>query len=647
MWQKSNIVSYRHFRTGRRGLLVGGLQLAFCGLLSWRMHHLQVEKAESFRLVADENSINLRLIPNQRGEIYDRNGIKLAGNDASFSVTMVAEKAGDDVDVILELLSALINLSTEDIERSKVELERSPKFLPVTIADRLEREDIEKISENAHMLPGINRAIAFSRTYPLGEIFAHVVGYVGPVSSRDLEVRKDPDPLLKIPRFQIGKVGIERELETALRGKAGIKKVEVNALGREMREIDRTEGSKGANLKLTLDTNLQAYVRARLGKESASVVVMDCKNGEILAICSSPAYDPNKFVRGISFDDYGTLRDDNRRPLASKTVQDAYPPGSTFKMVTILAALEAGIINHREKIKCNGYVEVSNRKFHCWKRDGHGSVDLVKSLRESCDVYYYELAQQVGIEKIAEVARILGLGQSFDIQMSAVTSGIVPDKLWKLNARSREWVVGDTVNTSIGQGYVLSSPLQLAVMIARIATGNEISPKLIKSINGVEADKEPHQLNVNKNNLNLIRKALFEVTNDKRGTAYDSRVLDKNSQIIGKSGTSQVRNISAVERTLGVLENKDLPWEQRDHALFVNYAPYDDPKIAVSVVVEHGGSGSTVAAPIARDITLQAIYGGTPPITAYPIEDRAKIYNQQLELKKLMPKATKSSKVQA
>ena len=647
MWQKSNIVSYRHFRTGRRGLLVGGLQLAFCGLLSWRMHHLQVEKAESFRLVADENSINLRLIPNQRGEIYDRNGIKLAGNDASFSVTMVAEKAGDDVDVILELLSALINLSAEDIERSKVELERSPKFLPVTIADRLEREDIEKISDNAHMLPGINRAIAFSRTYPLGEIFAHVVGYVGPVSSRDLEVRKDPDPLLKIPRFQIGKVGIERELETTLRGKAGIKKVEVNALGREMREIDRTEGSKGANLKLTLDTNLQAYVRARLGKESASVVVMDCKNGEILAICSSPAYDPNKFVRGISFNDYGKLRDDNRRPLASKTVQDAYPPGSTFKMVTILAALEAGIINHREKIKCNGYVEVSNRKFHCWKRDGHGSVDLVKSLRESCDVYYYELAQQVGIEKIAEVARILGLGQSFDIQMSAVTSGIVPDKLWKLNARSREWVVGDTVNTSIGQGYVLSSPLQLAVMIARIATGNEISPKLIKSINGVEADKEPHQLNVNKNNLNLIRKALFEVTNDKRGTAYDSRVLDKNSQIIGKSGTSQVRNISAVERTLGVLENKDLPWEQRDHALFVNYAPYDDPKIAVSVVVEHGGSGSTVAAPIARDITLQAIYGGTPPITAYPIEDRAKIYNQQLELKKLMPKATKSSKVQA
>ncbi len=270
-----------------RGLLVGGLQLAFCGLLSWRMHHLQVEKAESFRLVADENSINLRLIPNQRGEIYDRNGIKLAGNDASFSVTMVAEKAGDDVDVILELLSALINLSAEDIERSKVELERSPKFLPVTIADRLEREDIEKISENAHMLPGINRAIAFSRTYPLGEIFAHVVGYVGPVSSRDLEVRKDPDPLLRIPRFQIGKVGIERELETTLRGKAGIKKVEVNALGREMREIDRKEGSKGANLKLTLDTNLQAYVRARLGKESASVVVMDCKNGEILAICSS------------------------------------------------------------------------------------------------------------------------------------------------------------------------------------------------------------------------------------------------------------------------------------------------------------------------------------------------------------------------
>ena len=646
MWHKSNIVSYRHFRTGRRGLLIGGLQLGFCGLLAWRMHHLQIEKAESFRLVADENRINLRLVPNQRGEIYDRNGVKLAGNEASYSVTMVAEDAGD-IDVIFERLSKLINLSPEDVERSKAELERSAKFLPVTITDRLEREDIEKIHSNAPMLPGINPEIAFSRTYPLGEIFAHVVGYVGPVSSRDLEIREDPDPLLKIPRFQIGKVGVERELEATLRGKAGTKKVEVNALGRVMRELERKEGSKGANLKLTLDTNLQAYVRARLGTESASAVVLDCKTGEILAICSSPTYDPNKFVRGISFDDYGALRDDNHRPLASKTVQDAYPPGSTFKMVTILAALEAGIINHREKIRCNGHIEVSNRKFHCWKRDGHGNVDLVKSLRESCDVYYYELAQKVGIEKIAEVARILGLGQSFDIEMSAVTSGIVPDKIWKQKARSREWVVGDTVNSSIGQGYVLSSPLQLAVMIARIATGNEILPKLIKSVNGVEKEKIPDQINLNENNLNLIRKALFEVTNHKRGTAYHSRVLDKKSQIIGKSGTSQVRNISAVERTQGVLDNKDLPWEQRDHALFVNYAPYHDPKIAVSIVVEHGGSGSTVAAPIARDITLQAIYQGTPPITAYPVEDRARIYDQQRDLKKLMPKTTKSSKVQA
>ena len=351
MWQKSNLVSYRHFRTGRRGFLVGGLQLGFCGLLAWRMHHLQVEKAESFRLVADENRINVRLIPNQRGEIYDRNGVKLAGNEASYRVTMVAEDAGD-IDLILERLSKLINLSTEDIERSKAELERSAKFLPVTIIDRLERDDIAKISVNSPMLPGINPEIGFSRIYPLGEIFAHVVGYVGPVSSRDLEVRDDPDPLLRIPRFQIGKVGVERELESSLRGKAGTKRVEVNALGRVMREIERKEGSKGANLKLTLDTNLQAYVRARLGTESASVVVLNCRTGEILAICSSPAYDPNKFVRGISFDDYGKLRDDDKRPLASKTVQDAYPPGSTFKMVTILAALEAGIIDHREKIRC-------------------------------------------------------------------------------------------------------------------------------------------------------------------------------------------------------------------------------------------------------------------------------------------------------
>jgi len=623
----------------RRGLLIGGLQVGFAGVLAWRMKNLQVDQADQYRLLADENRINVRLIPPARGEIYDRNGVVLAKNEPSYRITILPEDAGD-IDMVLRKLSYLVYISPDDIKRIKAEAKRSAPFLPVTVLNRVSWDDISRVAVNSPALPGIATEVGLSRQYPLEKNFAHVVGYVGPVSERDLQRSEDSDPLLRIPRFQIGKVGVEAKYETTLRGRAGAKRVEVNALGRVMRELDRREGTAGANLQLTVDAKLQAYTTARLGTESASVVVMDCTTGDILSIASVPGYDPNKFVRGISYKDYGELRDNDHRPLASKTVQDAYPPGSTFKMVTVLAALEAGLITPNETFYCPGHLEVSGRKFHCWKSGGHGNVNLEASLRESCDVYYYELALKAGIDAISDMAFRLGLGVDHNIPMSAVTSGLVPTREWKERVRGTDWVVGDTVNASIGQGYVSSSPLQLAVMTARLASGKMINPRLIKSIDGLAQNTDTGfaDLGINENSLRFVRRAMFAVSNDRKGTAYGSRIINDAFRLAGKTGTSQVRNITEAERRQGVTSNADLPWERRDPALFVNYAPYDNPKIAVATVVEHGGGGSAAAAPIGRDITLQALYGGTPPLSAYPAKDRARIARQQQEIAAILPK---------
>ncbi|ABG30855.1 penicillin-binding protein 2 [Roseobacter denitrificans] len=637
--------SHRHL--SRRAALLGGAQLLFIGGLAARMRYLQVEQADEFRLLAEENRINVRLIPPSRGEVFDRNGVRLAQNAPSYRIVIIKEDAGD-VDASLKQLSRIIALDDNAIARVKEEMRRSAPFLPVTVASDVTWDEISRVSVNAPALPGITPEVGLSRVYPQGSDFAHVLGYVGPVSDYDLSKITDPEPVLMIPRFQIGKVGVETKLEPLLRGKAGAKRVEVNATGRVMRELDRQEGTAGSDVQLTVDAALQGYVQARLTGESASAVIIDCDNGDLVACASAPTFDPNLFVRGISQKDYGALTSNKYRPLASKTVQGLYPPGSTFKMITAMAALEAGLIGPDETAYCPGHLEVSGRRFHCWKRAGHGWVDLQDSLKKSCDVYYYDLAIKVGIEKITAMANRFGLGVKHDVPMSAVASGLMPTMEWKQINQGQSWRVGDTVNASIGQGFLLASPLQLAVMTARLATGRAVSPRLIKSIDGVEQpDRGGENMGMNENNLRKMRRAMFAVVNDRRGTAYGSRVIEEEMRMAGKTGTSQVRNITAAERRAGVIRNEDLPWERRDHALFVNFAPYDRPKYAVAVIVEHGGGGSKAAAPIARDITLQALYGGTPPLEAYPAKDRERIGTLQKELQKMQPQAAISGRDQA
>lgn len=638
---------YSHRRISRRAALLGGAQMLFIGGLAARMRFLQVDQADQFRLLAEENRINVRLIPPSRGEVFDRNGVRLAQNAPSYRIVIVREDAGD-LDLVLERLSKIVALDPETLERTKLELRRSPSFLPVTIAEDVSWDDISRVSVNAPALPGVTPEVGLSRIYPQGSDFAHVLGYVGPVSDYDLGKIEDPEPVLRIPRFQIGKVGVETKLEPLLRGKAGAKRVEVNAAGRVMRELDRVEGTPGSDLQLTIDANLQGYVQARLSEESASAVVIDCDNGDVVACSSAPTYDPNLFVRGISVSDYNMLTGNKYRPLASKTVQGLYPPGSTFKMMTAMAALEAGLIGPDETVYCPGHLTVSGRRFHCWKRAGHGWVDLQTSLKRSCDVYYYDLAIKVGIEKISAMAKRFGLGTKHDVPMSAVAQGLAPTMEWKSSTYGQSWRVGDTVNVSIGQGFMLASPMQLAVMSARLATGRAVEPRLIKSIDGVETpERGGENMGMNENNLRKMRRAMNAVVNDRRGTAYRSRIIDDTMRMAGKTGTSQVRNITAAERRAGVIRNEDLPWERRDHALFVNFAPVEAPKYAVAVVVEHGGGGSTAAAPIARDITLQALSGGAPSLEAYPSKDRERIKKQQEDLQKIQPLAAFSGRDQA
>jgi penicillin-binding protein 2 len=621
----------------RRGLFVLGLQGVFVAGLAGRMRYLQVNQAEEFLSLAEENRINIRLIPPARGLIFDRNGLPIAQNNQNYRAVIVKEDV-DDLDAVLSRLQTLLKLSDKERQSAEKALKRHSPFVPIAIAENLTWQQISALSANAPALPGVTAEVGLSRFYPQGPDYAHILGYVGPVSDYDVSRIDDQDPLLMIPRFQIGKTGVETKLERTLRGAAGVKRIEVNARGRVIRELGRREGTPGRDMQLTIDSGVQNFAQARLAGESAAAVIMRVDTGDIVALASAPSFDANKFVSGISVADYAELTENKFRPLANKTVQGTYPPGSTFKMVVALAALEDGVLDGDDTVSCQGHTEVANRRFHCWKRGGHGRVDLRRALEQSCDVFFYDIAQRVGIEKISAMARKLGLGIRHDLPLSAVAQGLAPTKSWKQERQGARWVIGDTLNAGIGQGFVLSSPLQLAVMTSRIAGGRAVSPRLVRSIGGTEQRTGPAaSLGISPKSLALVQQGMFDVSNGRRGTAARSRIVDEDFLMAGKTGTSQVRNITKAERASGVIRNEDLPWERRDHALFVGFAPFDDPKYAISVVVEHGGGGSKAAAPIARDIMLRALFGKVPPLSAYPASQRGTIRNrlQELDLRPL------------
>lgn len=616
-------------KTTRRALLMGGVMTTVVGVLGLRMWQLGVRDADQYYLLAEENRISLRLVPPNRGRIYDRAGKIVADNEQAFRITLVREEV-EDLEDVLAKLRRILGLDDEAIQKIRGQIDRASGFASITVKDRVTWEELSIVAVNAPALPGIHPEMVLSRVYPFGPDFAHLVGYVGPVSESDLKEEEDAaEPLLRLPDFEVGKIGIERRHERALRGLPGTRRVEVNVSGRTMRELTLDPPTAGPDMQITLDHHLQNFMRVRLEGQSAAAIVMDVTNGDVLGCTSAPSFDPNLFVRGISNRDYGALRDNEFRPLSDKTVQGAYPPGSTVKMSNALAALESGVMDPAETVACNGYVEISGRRFHCWKRGGHGRVDMVGALRESCDVYFYEVAQRIGIDGIFAMNNRLGLGQKYDLPLSGMVRGNNPSRDWKQKQYGQDWLIGDTINASIGQGFTLASPIQLATMAARLASGTAVLPRLVRPFGGFGPDEPvPAQLGLSAEALQIVRQGMYEVSNHERGTAYGSRVADATKVMAGKTGSSQVFSISAAERAAGVRSQDELPWNRRDHALFVAFAPFDAPRYAVTVVVEHGGGGSTAAAPIARDIMLFAQHGGLPPTDAYPASQRTRVSDQ-------------------
>lgn len=460
----------------RRTLILAGGQLGLLSLLGVRLYYLQVLQAERYKTLAEDNRINLRLLAPPRGQIFDRYGRLLATNRENYRLIVVPEQTGD-LRATLHSVSQLINLSPEVRDRVLEEAARKRSFMPVLVRDNLSWEEVSRIEVNSPDLPGTMIDVGLARQYPYGPALAHVVGYVGAPSERDLT----GDPLLELPDFRIGKSGVERALDDALRGSAGTQKVEVNAFGRVIREVERDEGKPGADVQLTIDAELQRFITERLEGESAAAVVMDIFTGEIRALVSVPVFDPNMFTNGLSVAQWNALINNPRAPLTNKTVSGQYPPGSTFKMVVALAGLENGAIDPSHTVVCPGHMDVGDRRFHCWKHRGHGRVGVIEALEQSCDVFFYDVAKRVGVDAIAEMSRRFGLGAPLNVGLPGERGGLVPTKAWKLAERGRPWTVGETLITGIGQGYMLTTPLQLAVMTARLANGGRaVLPNLYR-----------------------------------------------------------------------------------------------------------------------------------------------------------------------
>ena len=598
----------------RSALLVGGQGLLLSALVS-RLYYLQVIRSEEYRMLADENRISLRLLAPPRGLIVDRNGEVVAGNMQNYRVLLVPEQAkrtGEKLavsaDRTLQALAKLIPL--DDFQRQRVlrEVGRKREFVPITVAENLTWEDFSRINVHAPDLPGIVPDVGETRHYPLGSHLAHLVGYVAPVSESD----PIDDPMLELPGFRIGRSGVERKSDLLLRGKAGSTHVEVNAHGRVIRELKRVAGHPGRKVAITIDAHLQEFATNRMGEESAGAAVIDVFTGDVLALVSTPSFDPTQFAFGLSREEWNTLVTHPRKPLLNKAVTGQYPPGSTFKMVVALAGLEGGIIHAGHRVFCPGHMTLGDRKFHCWKRGGHGELTLTEGIEQSCDVFFYDVARKVGIDRIAEMATRFGLGQTTDLGLGTERPGLIPTREWKLKRTGEAWQAGENLVAGIGQGFVLTTPLQLAAMTAMLANGGvRITPRLVLPADEPlaapwDADTDPRSLKLSPGNLAAVREGMVRVVNSQRGTGYAARIRDKGFEMAGKSGTAQVRGISVAERDEGLPAIDTIPWEHRDHALFVGYAPIGSPRYACAVVIEHGGGGSSVAGPMVRDILLQA-----------------------------------------
>lgn len=588
----------------RRALLLGAGQLGIFGALGVKLYRTQIVEGERYATLSDNNRISERLIAPPRGRILDRSGVVLGGNQTNWRALFTAGRSVD-AGATLDAFTQLVPLTDAERARIERELRARRRFVPVTLREFLTWEEMARIEVNAPDLPGIVVDVGTTRTYPHGPALAHVVGYVAPPNDDDVA----EDPTLGLPGLRIGRAGMEKAHDIRLRGQPGAVQMEVNAAGRIIRELDRQEGVAGEDLGLTIDAALQASVLQRLGDESASAVVLDARNGEVLAMTTNPSFDPTLFNSGVSQAQWVEWTRNRRTPLINKAAAGLYPPGSTFKMVVAMAGLEAGVIGPKDRITCPGFLDLGDTRFHCWSKHGHGALDMRGGLKNSCDVFFYEVARRAGIDRVAAMANRFGIGVDLDIELPGARKGLMPTRAWR-RAHGKAWNIGDTISCGIGQGYIQTTPLALATYVARIASGRAVQPHLTRSIAGVvqkgAAPEDWPALNLPERGLHLLREGMWAVVNEAGGTAPVARINLPGMQLAGKTGSSQVRRVSRAQREHGYNSAK-LAWEFRPHALFVCYAPYDAPRYAVAVVVEHGNAGAAAAAPLGRDIMIDAL----------------------------------------
>lgn len=586
-----------------------GAEVTALGLLAGKLYQVQVVNGDRYLTMAEENRISARLVAPPRGRILDRFGTAVAGNKLNWRALLIAEQT-EDVGLTLDNLARIVALSDNERVRIEREVHRHRRFIPTMVREFLTWDEMARIEVHAPDLPGILIDVGTTRVYPFSDKLAHIVGYVAPPSEADT-TGDDPDPMLSLPGMRVGRAGIEKFHDEALRGRAGVVQLEVNAVGRVIRELDRQEGVPGTEIGLTVDSELQKQVLDRLGDESASAVVMDCRNGEVLAMATNPSFDPSLFDSGVSQAQWIEWTRNRRTPLINKAAAGLYAPGSTFKMAVALAALDAKTLSPTDRIHCPGFLDLGGTRFHCWRKGGHGSLDLHGGLKHSCDVFFYETARRTGIDHISAMSHRLGMGVNLAIDLPGARPGLVPTRQW-LISKGRHWSMGDTIVSGIGQGYIQVTPLQLATYASRVATGRAVTPHLTRLKDGaLQPGSKPEDwpsLGLPERSLHAVRQGMWAVVNEGGGTAPVARIPGQFGQLAGKTGSSQVRRVSRALRESGRFRSEKLPWEFRPHALFVAYAPYDAPRYAVSVVVEHGNAGAAAAAPIARDImndTLQ------------------------------------------
>jgi penicillin-binding protein 2 len=587
----------------RRTLMVSGGMTAVFGVIAGRLYQLQIKEGNEFMTRAEANRVSQRLVAPLRGRILDRFGVELATNRRNYRVLIVAEQAAEGVDAALDTIGKLIYLTDRQRERVRHDIAANKPFVPVPVAENLSWDDFARINLHLPYLPGVQPDVGETRAYPFNTEMSHILGYVAAVSQDDMKA--DDDPLLSLPGFRIGKRGIEKQFESEIRGKAGSSRVEVNAYGRVIRELGRDAGTPGSNVYLTIDRQVQQFTTERLGNESAACCVLDVSNGDVIALASTPGYDPNEFNVGITQTQWEALMTDDHKPLINKAITGEYPPGSTFKPILAAACTDNGLADLQ--VNCTGSMTLGNNVFHCWswKKGGHGHVDLKRGIAVSCDIFFYEAARRLGIDKMHDAAITMGLGAKTGIELPGERPGLIPSREWKLKRFGVPWQQGETLNTGIGQGYVTATPIQLATLAGRIASGNAIEPRITRVI-GRTAQPRPElkRLPFSDKALQTVQAGMTAVLQP-GGSGYPyGLITEPGFEMAGKTGTAQVRRITREDRATGHVGNANQPWYLREHALFIGYAPVQLPRYAIGIIMEHGAVVAHPHVQMARDIML-------------------------------------------